>query len=104
MFTVLCIKTDGSVTYDTTDNIRHSVLKRINGVIRFKQVHHNFGLYQDDEPGAKRLKPNPKAQSILKQYKSNGRVFGTVVFVGLNEFFEDVSIPSCLGSFDININ
>ena len=64
MFTILCIKANGSVTYDTTNNIRQCVLERINGMIRFQQVHHNFGYYQDDEPGAKRLKRNVKAQRI----------------------------------------
>ena len=99
LVTLLSITENGQVEYNTIDKkiIHREVLKCINGICDFKRVQCNIGYYHDSECGAKRLKRNRKAERVLNNLNYFYTVFGPVVFVGVDEYHQDTTIPSTLG-------
>ena len=99
LVTLLSIQENGQVEYNTINKrkIHREVLKYINGICDFKRVQCNIGYYHDSECGAKRLKRNRKAEGVLHKLNYFYSVFGPVVFVGVDQYHQDTSIPSTLG-------
>jgi len=99
LITLLSILNNGYIQYHTVDKnqIKHTILKTINGICDFQQVDDYFGYYHDSECGEKRLKRNHKAENILKEQDYHYCVFGPVVFVGIDKHFDDTNIPPFLG-------